>query len=105
VPKPGGPPRNRTGISYATGRLAATIHPEFGAKYGNEVEGRVVAGTNHALFVHEGTRSHIIKPKTPGGRMVFFWPKAGRVVAFSVVHHPGSRSVPFLAEHLGAMVT
>jgi hypothetical protein len=105
VPKPGGPPRNRTGLNYSTGRLAATIHPEFGAKYGNEVEGRVVAGTDHALFIHGGTSPHIIRPKRPGGKMVFFWAKAGRRVSFSIVHHPGTRPVPFLAEHLRAMVT
>ena len=105
APKPGSPPRNRTGLNYATGRLAATIHPEFGNTYGNEIEGRVVVGSPHGLFVHEGTGPHIIRPRKAGGRLVFFWLKVGRRVALPVVHHPGTRPVPFLAEHLGAMVT
>lgn len=103
APGPGKPPRNRTGINYSTGRLIATIHPEFGM-YNTEVEGRVVAGTPEAVFVHGGTRPHIIRPRKAGGKLVFNWAKrGGALVALDVVHHPGSRAVPFLAEHLRLM--
>lgn len=39
----------------------------------------------------KGARPHPIYPRRPGGKLVFFWAKAGRVVAFPRVNHPGNR--------------
>lgn len=96
VPKPG------QGRGYATGELAASIRvggPEIGRK---GPEATVGAGTDHAMFVHEGTPPHIIKAR-PGGKMIFFWRKVGRVVFADRVNHPGTPASPFLANALRAV--
>lgn len=98
-PKPGGPGHGRTRINYATGELAAGITTGRGRSTGGELEGHVIALPDHALFVHEGTKPHIIKAKN-APRLVFFWPKMGRVVAFKSVNHPGTPADPFLVKGL-----
>ena len=52
-----------------------------------------------AMIHHEGTEPHIIravnKPK-----LVFYWPKVGKVVAFTEVHHPGTKPNRYLIDAL-----
>lgn len=103
APGPGKPPRNRTGINYATGELQSRIKTARG-RWGFEVEGQVIAVPKYAIFVHEGTAPHIIKPKKPGGQLVFFSAKAGHTIHTTIVHHPGTRAVPFLSENLPLVV-
>jgi hypothetical protein len=98
APGPGKFPSNRTGINYSTGRLQSMIRPQRG-RHNKELEGRVIAVPEHALYVHEGTNPHVIKAK-PGGKLVFFWAKRGRVVAFAKVNHPGQAAQPFLSDAL-----
>lgn len=54
------------------------------------------------LYVHEGTQAHLILPRS-GKRLVFFWPKAGRVVYLKQVHHPGNRPNRWLLRSLVAI--
>lgn len=53
-----------------------------------------------ALLHHEGTPPHVI---TGNPRLVFFWPKVGRVVAFPKVNHPGTRPNPYLVKALDVL--
>ena len=104
APQPGVPPRNRTRINYATGELAASIVPDFGTWGPNaDLEGRTVAVPRHAIFVSKGTVPHIIRPKT-AELLVFYWPKAGRVVHTKEVHHPGTEANPYLEEALESVI-
>lgn len=98
VPGPGKAPRNRTGINYSTGRLQSTIRSQRG-RHNKELEGRVIAVPEHALYVHQGTNPHTIVPKI-APRLTFFWHKKGRVVAFHKVRHPGQQAQPFLSDAL-----
>jgi hypothetical protein len=99
APAPGRTPRNRTGINYATGGLAfGGIVPSFG-RHGKELEGRVVALPKHALFLHEGTRPHVIVPRT-SGMLKFHWRKIGKVVHAKKVMHPGTAANDFLVRGL-----
>jgi hypothetical protein len=102
APKPGVRPRNRTGISYATGSLAAQIVASQG-HFRRELEGRVVALPKWGLYVHEGTRPHVIRPKKVGA-LRFFWHKRGHVVTLQKVNHPGTRRNPFMAENLRSAI-
>ena len=95
VPRPGGIPHNMTGINYATGEMASTIGSRV-TMTDRTPEGRVRVGTDHALFVIKGTRPHIIRPTTPGGRLRFFWHRVGHVVYAKVVHHPGTAANNFM---------
>lgn len=88
--------------SYATGETALSIKvngPTIG-RAGPEAV--VVSDTDHALFVHEGTEPHTIKPRR-ANQLVFFWRKAGRVVFRDKVRHPGTKANPFLVKALRAV--
>ena len=52
------------------------------------------------LYVHEGTVPHKI---TGNPRLVFNWPKAGGVVSFPSVNHPGTKPNPFLTKALDVL--
>jgi hypothetical protein len=98
APHPGGPAHGRSRINYATGELAASIHPTFDhwtGPGGRHLEGRVVAVPDHAVMVHEGTRPHMIVPRR-APKLVFFWARKGHVVRFDAVSHPGTQPDPYL---------
>lgn len=57
-----------------------------------------------ALIHHEGTEAHVIAART-APRLVFYWAKAGGVVAFPLVHHPGTRPNRFLVDALRVLRT
>lgn len=50
----------------------------------------------YASYVDEGTRPHEIRPRRPGGLLVFYWPKVGKVVFLPKVNHPGYKGSQFL---------
>lgn len=66
----------------------------------------VLVGSNDpvALWHHEGTRPHVIRARARP-RLVFFWQKAGRVVAFKQVNHPGTKPNRFLVKALRVLGT
>lgn len=55
-----------------------------------------------ALWHHEGTVPHRIVPRRRGGFLVFYWPRAGRVVFSRGVNHPGTQPNRFLTNALPA---
>lgn len=67
-----------------------------------EIEGlpAVIVGVEsvpYALWHHEGTRPHRIQGKP---LLVFYWPKAGKVVYLRHVDHPGTKPNRFLVNAL-----
>lgn len=67
-------------------------------------EPAVYVGTQDpvGVFVHEGTQAHRIVPRN-ASRLVFFWPRAGKVVHLKAVNHPGSRPNRFLIRALAVI--
>lgn len=55
---------------------------------------------NYAAANDQGAKPHVIKPKVPGGTLVFFWAKVGRVVHFKSVNHPGNKPYNWAMEGL-----
>jgi hypothetical protein len=99
APAPGRPPRNRTGINYSTGELAlGGITASFGRR-GNELESKVIAIPDHAIFVHKGTIPHVIKPRV-AKTLRFHWKKVGAVVYSKGVMHPGTEANEFMLRAL-----
>lgn len=96
APKPG------QGQGYATGETVLSIKTEGPTLGRRGPESTVVADNDHSLFVHEGTKPHIIRARY-APKMVFFWRKAGRVVYRKTVRHPGTRPNPFLLNALRAV--
>ena len=54
----------------------------------------------HSMALHEGARPHQIRPRNPGGLLKFYWARAGRVVYFKSVNHPGIGGTPFLTSSM-----
>lgn len=96
--------RARTLANKRTGRMVSKMETQKG-KWSKGIEFKVGTSVPYALFMHEGVLTpHPIKPKTPGGLLVFYWPKVGHVVHFKRVMHPGNRPYKFLERALeGAM--
>lgn len=81
-----------------TGRLRNSIHKRhtgnFTGQYlwiGSKVE--------YAYMHHEGTRPHLIVPKT-AGKMLRFSSKGRMVMTPGPVMHPGTRANPYLSNQL-----
>lgn len=96
APKPG---QSR---GYATGETLTSIKVDGPTVGRTGPEARVLSSTDHAVFVHEGTLPHVIKPRY-ADKLVFFWRKAGRVVFRDKVFHPGTKANPFLVNALRAV--
>lgn len=54
----------------------------------------------HALWMERGTLPHTIKPKNPGGMLVFYWPKMGQTVHLRSVSHPGTKPYRYMEKGL-----
>ena len=68
----------RQNIYARSNGLTGTVGPDLGA-------------TKYALYVHMGTRQHLIKPRT---KKALYW--KGALHPVKVVHHPGTRANPFV---------
>ena len=58
-------------------------------------QGMIYTDKHYAIYVHEGTRPHIIRPKN--GRALM-WPGAPH--PYRMVHHPGTKANPFVTRTL-----
>jgi hypothetical protein len=76
-----------------TGRLRASIRGQ--ARRTWTLRPMFTVGTNvdYAVMVHDGTRPHIIRPRS---KQALKFTIGGQVVFAKVVHHPGTRAKPFL---------
>lgn len=61
---------------------------------GLTTRGRIWYDTKYAASVHEGAKPHVIRPRRPGGKLVFMY--KGRLVVTDRVNHPGNRPDPWL---------
>lgn len=91
-------------VRRPTHRLAASIHMRH---LGNITGQYLWIGSklDYALFVHEGTKPHKIRPRESGGKLVFRTAGAGGVLVHraSEVNHPGitrRRRNPYLSDQL-----
>jgi len=92
TPQPG-PPRARK-----HGQLRDSIVKRL-VKTPTGIAALVGSSDRIALWHHEGTRPHVIRAvRKP--RLVFYWPKVGRVVSFKQVNHPGTQPNRFLTNAL-----
>ena len=91
--------RFRVGVK--TGELLSTIRVEDELPSVLVTAGR--AGRTPQLgYQIYGTAPHVIRPRNPGGTLVFFWEKAGRMAYFKKVNHPGTRANRFVQDSVYA---
>lgn len=76
-----------------TGRLRASIRIESRRTLTLRSVYTVGSDVEYARMVHDGTRPHVIRPKTAN---VLRFRVGGRWVYAKVVHHPGTKARPFL---------
>lgn len=75
-----------------TGALVRSVYLRRMSQDAFEV-GHDLQVARHALFVHWGTKPHVIRPKN---RKALRWPAGGRFVFAREVHHPGYKGDPWL---------
>jgi hypothetical protein len=69
---------------------------------GGQPEVHVGSDDKIALWHHEGTVPHTIRPRSKP-LLVFFWPRVGHVVSFKSVNHPGTQPNRFLTKALAVL--
>ena len=83
-------------VPHDSGELVGSIRADRDVKVaGSRRTVRVRAPVIQARTTDQGARAHPIYPRRPGGLLVFNWPKAGGVVFFRHVHHPGNAAHPW----------
>lgn len=84
----------RADVPVRTGNLGRTIGEGPISFTGpRTVHGSVHAKADYALYVHEGSRPHLIRPKRA---QALRFQIGGRTVFAKLVRHPGTRARPFL---------
>lgn len=92
----------RTGqeVPRKTGELARSINRKVTRVNGDRMETGLTAGVIQAATTDKGAKAHVIRPRkgaymlgAPGGKLVFYWPKVGRVIGLPYVNHPGNRGI------------
>ncbi|WP_235718302.1 hypothetical protein [Mycolicibacterium goodii] len=84
----------RADVPVRTGNLGRTIGEGPIMFTGpRTVHGSIHAKADYALYVHEGTRPHVIRPRRA---QALRFQVGGRTVFARLVRHPGTRARPFL---------
>lgn len=92
--RPDAPVSKPNPLSTGTpGALRDSIRSEQTGFRGDAVSGVIYSDLIQALTTDRGARPHVIRPRRPGGRLVFWWdngPRGAGVYAFPFVNHPGN---------------
>jgi len=83
-------PRGQGGGRRRGPKLANSIRRRSGPISAGRFVEYVDAASIQAATTDKGARPHVIRARRRGGLLVFYWPKAGGVVAFPKVNHPGN---------------
>lgn len=84
----------RADVPVRTGHLGRSVKEgEVRVVGPRTVHGAVLDTADYALYVHEGTRPHLIRPRRA---KALRFEIGGRTVFARLVRHPGTRARPFL---------
>jgi hypothetical protein len=83
-----------------TAELKRQTGVEITSVSSNRITSEARSDAPYAEFVIQGTRPHVIRAKR-GSALRFHWPKAGGVVFFAKVNHPGNAPNPFFKQVIG----
>lgn len=84
-----------------TGRLRSSGKIVYSSFFGFRPKATIIFDVDYAAFVNDGTRPHIIRPRTA---KALRFTVGGRVVYAKVVNHPGTRAKPFLDRALREVI-
>lgn len=85
--------RARVLTPVRTGRLRASLRVERRSTFGLRLRWTIGSDVEYADMVHDGTRPHVIRPRT---KQALRFRMGGRTVIVAKVNHPGTRARPFL---------
>jgi hypothetical protein len=87
----------KTQVGVRTGQLRRSIKIQhIDGSIGQSV--KIGSSLHYAYLHHEGTRPHLIVPKTAGSPLRFR--SGARIVHTTLVRHPGTRANRYLTDHL-----
>lgn len=93
-------PLGKPNKDLVPGQLKAGIRVDPLIENGSSFTISVSSNAPHAGYVEFGTDPHRIAPKTPDGRLVFFWDREGRMFfggkGQAIENHPGGKEKPYL---------
>lgn len=87
-----------TGLQKRTGMMKTAVSKRGAPGNVFEVsDSKLTVGIDYnavpwAKYQLEGSLAHEIRPRKPGGLLVFFWKKLGKVVYLRRVSHPGTKA-------------
>ena len=87
---------SNTMVNVQTGALRNNLEYSY-RKNGDKVKITITSDMPYSVFVHEGTRPHIIRPVR---KQVLKFQVGGRNVFTKEVRHPGTKPKPFLRKAL-----
>ena len=76
--------------NYKTGALYRSIGYKVAS---NGYSSKIVINASHGIFIENGTKAHIIKPKRC---KALKFTSGGKVIYAKKVRHPGTKANPFL---------
>lgn len=88
-----------------TGKLSQSILKRPVISSGDTLSVTVGAYQPYAIYVHEGTKPHIIRARN-ANVLAFYWPAKGTgMFFFKSVNHPGYKGNKFLTDNLRLFFT
>lgn len=90
----------RTAPVGETAELRRKTGVEIVSASSNRIVSAAVIDVDYGEWVVQGTRPHVIRAKHARA-LRFHWPKAGGVVFFAKVQHPGTEPNPFFSQVIG----
>jgi hypothetical protein len=85
-------------VGVKTGKLRSSIHKRHTGNFTGQYLW-IGSTVSYAYIHHEGTRPHLIAPKT-AGKMLRFSSKGRMVITPGPVMHPGTKPNPYLSNQL-----
>lgn len=92
-------PRAHPGATAKGLGLAESIYTTTSST-GTGYSGRIGSHLSYAASVEDGAAPHTIRARRPGGRLYFYWWRAGKWVRPKKVRHPGQVGKHYLRDAL-----
>lgn len=91
-------------VNVRTGNLRSSQGLPFITVVGERIIGTVENKASYAVYVHEGTKPHLIPLGGEGPKILTGWTYDNAPVFTPVVNHPGTKARPWLRDSLKEVI-